>query len=121
MYDYFRDLGRNLTDDELSEVFGTIALLNEQDECKDWMALLGSVGVENFLALAKYMGGKSFRIPTLYELLIVYAALAVIALEPKMGYTAAKTEIIGGLVLDGFDELVRKIRNDTNRITEGEH
>lgn len=118
MYDYFRELGRNLTADELTNVFGIIALLNEQPECRDWLALLSASGVEGFLVLSKYLGGRSFRIPTLYEILLVYAALSTIELEKRVGYEAAKQDILGGLVLDGFDELVNKIKSDVNRVIE---
>lgn len=117
MYDYFRDLGEFLNSEQLVDVFSTIALLDEQSVCKDWVELLSSVGVEHFLQLTKSLGGREFRIPTFYEVLLVYSALIVIQLETDIGYEAAKQKVMGGLVLNGFDELVAHIKELTDRLT----
>lgn len=117
MYDYIRDLGENLTDEQLIDVFGQVALLNEQPFCQEWIEMIASVGVTGMLKLTKYLGGKSIRIPNFYQVLMVYAALMVIELEKSEPYEIAKQKVIGGLVLNGFDELVQKIKNTAKQLT----
>lgn len=119
MYDFVRDLGEQLSDDQLIDVLGFVALLNEQPFCKDWVELIASVGVTGMLELSKQFGGRTFQIPSLYQVLMVYAALMVIELEKTDSYELAKKKVVGGLVLDGFDELVEKIRNTLQQLTSG--
>lgn len=116
MYDYLRDLGEHLTDDQLIDVFGNIAVLNEQSFCKDWVELITSVGVVGMLKLSKYFGGRTFQVPPLYQVLMIYAALVVIELEKDNSYEHAKDMVLGGLMLDGFDELVEKIKSTTQQL-----
>ena len=119
MYDYIRQLGDHLTDDQLIEVFATIAELNDTAICKDWVELTGAVGVEGMLKLSSLLGGKTFRVPPLYEVLTVYAALMTLEIAKTEPLEIAKQQVIGGLVLHGFDELVQKIADITGRaITE---
>lgn len=117
MYDYIRKLGDSITDEQLTAVFGNIALLNEQPFCKDWVPLIAAVGVEGMLGLSHQFGGQSFTVPPFYHVLLVYAALMVIELEKSYSYEEAKNQVIGGLVLDGFDELVDKIRTTSTSLT----
>ena len=111
MLDYLRELSSRMTDEDLIEVFGDVALLNEQPFCADWVELISSVGVEGMLNLCKYKGGQVIQIPPLYQVLMVYSALLVLQQEKK-GYSTeeAKKTVIGGLCLEGFDELVDTIR-----------
>lgn len=111
MVDYLRELGKSLTEDDLIEVLGDVALLNKQPFCENWVELISSVGVEGMLNLCKYLGGKQFTVPNLYQVLMVYSALIVLQAEKK-GYSTeeSKNMVIGGLYLEGFDELVEAIR-----------
>lgn len=113
MYDYFRDLGRDLTSEQLIEVFTDIAVLNNTPFCKDWVELLSVLGPQNFLHLTQVLGGRTFTLPPLYQVLMVIAALMVIEKAKTVGYDAAKKEVIGGLVLDGFDELASRLQSIT--------
>lgn len=119
MYDYFRELGEQLSEEQLVEVLGKVALLNEQPFCNSWVELIASTGVTGMLKLSKYLGGKTITIPPLYQILMVYAALMVIELNKTVPYQAAKQQVVGGVVLDGFDELVQKIKDTEARLTSG--
>lgn len=118
MHDYIRELGNQLKDDDLIDVFGTAALLNEQPFCKDWVPLIGAVGVQGMLSLSEQLGGRTIQIPDIYQVLMVYAALMVIQLSESRSYEEAKEQVIGRLYLDGFDELVNQIRAAKTRIVE---
>lgn len=118
MYDYIRELGKQLSEDDLIEVFGMTAILNEQPYCKDWMPLIGAVGVQGMLSLSEQLGGKTIQIPDIYQVLVVYAALMVVKLSESVPYSQAKEQVIGRLYLNGFDELVDKIRAATARLVE---
>lgn len=113
MYDYIKDFSRGLTSEQLIDVFSNIAILNEQVLCKNWVELIGAVGVTGMLDLAATLGGKTFRIPTLYEILMVYAAMTVVERAKTSSIEEAKKEVIGTLTLEGFDELVDRIRDLT--------
>lgn len=115
MVDYLRELGKQLTEDDLIEVFGDVALLRNQPFCENWVEIISAVGVEGMLNLCKYLGGKQFTIPPLYQVLMVYSALMVLQAESK-GYSTeeAKQMVIGGLCLEGFDQLVESIRRVKN-------
>ena len=102
------------TEDQLIEVFATIAELNDTAICKDWVELIGAVGVEGMLRISNLLGGKTFRVPTLYEVLTVYAALMTLEIARTEPLEIAKQQVIGGLVLHGFDELVQKIADITD-------
>lgn len=119
MYDYIRDFGEHLSDDQLIEVFGKVALLNEQPFCEDWVELISAVGVTGMLKLSKYLGGKTFKVPPLYQVLTVYAALTVIELEKDTSYEVAKKSVLGGLILNGFDELVERIKSTNQQLITG--
>ena len=124
MYDYIRDLSRGLTEDQLADVFGTVALLNEQPACKDWIPLIASVGVEGMLSLTQALGGRTVTFPTFYQVIVVYAATMVVELMKSCPRAEAKQQVIGGLVLDGFDELVNKIASSADSLVstaESEH
>lgn len=118
MYDYIRQLGKELKEDELIEVLGTVALLNEQPFCKEWIPLISAVGVQGMLSLCEHLGGCKIEIPNIYQVLMVYSALMVLELNHRMSYDEAKKLVIGRLYLDGFDELVEKIRVTQTRIIE---
>lgn len=118
MYDYIRQLGKELKEDELIEVLGTVSLLNEQPFCKQWIPLISSVGVQGMLSLCENLGGQDIQIPNIYQVLMVYAALMTLELNKRMPYEEAKQFVVGRLCLDGFDELVNQIRTTQTRIIE---
>lgn len=118
MHDYLRDLGKQLKEDDLIEVLGMVALLNEQPMCKQWIPLIGSVGVGGMLSLSETLGGETITIPNIYQVLVVYSALMVIQLSKTKPYEEAKEQVIGRLCLNGFDELVEKIRTIEARLSE---
>lgn len=118
MHDYLRDLGKQLKEDDLIEVLGMVALLNEQPMCKNWIPLIGAVGVSGMLSLSETLGGETITIPNIYQVLVVYSALMVIQLSKTKPYEEAKEQVIGRLCLNGFDELVEKIRTIEARLSE---
>lgn len=118
MHDYLRDLGKQLKEDDLIEVLGMVALLNEQPMCKNWIPLIGAVGVNGMLSLSETLGGETITIPNIYQVLVVYSALMVIQLSKTKPYEEAKEQVIGRLCLNGFDELVEKIRTIEARLSE---
>lgn len=117
MYDYIKDLSGGLTEEHLAEVFGMIALLNEQPVCKDWVPLIAAVGVEGMLNLSKTFDGRSFTLPPFYQTIVVYAALLTVSAMQDCSKEEAKKKVIGGLILSGFDELVDKVAELTSRFT----
>lgn len=121
MHDYLRELGKQLKEDDLIAVLGTVALLNEQPFCKDWVPLISALGVEGMLCLSEQLGGHTLQIPDIYQVLMVYAALMVDQLSEEKPYEDAKELVIGRLCLDGFDELVNQIRIAKARILESSH
>ena len=116
-YDYIKDLSGGLTEEHLAEVFGMIALLNEQPICKDWMPLIAAVGVEGMLNLSKTFDGRTFTLPSFYQTIVVYAALLTASAMKDCSKEEAKKKVIGGLMLSGFDELVDKVIELTSRLT----
>lgn len=118
MYDYLRQLGDRLSTEQLIEVFGNIAALDKTAICKDWAELLGAVGPVEMLKLAQLFGGREFKIPPLYQVLTVYAALMVNEVAKTQPYELAKKQVLGELVLDGFDELAEQLRTLTKTDSE---
>lgn len=115
MYDYIRELSSGLTDEELIDIFEQVLILQDTPLCEDWEQLIACCGVEGFLNLCKVMGGKTFKLPTLYHVLMVLAAIMVNQKMDEFTLDEAKSQVIGRLQLDGFDELVNKIHNTTER------
>lgn len=116
MYNYIRELGKQLPEDDLVETLGMVAVLNEQPFCKNWTELIGAVGVEGMLCLCETLGGQTITLPTIYQVLMVYAAIMTLELCKTKPYEEAKEQVIGRLCLDGFDELVTKIKSTQTRI-----
>jgi len=115
MYDYIRALASGLTSDELIDVFDKVLLLNNTPICKEWESLIACCGVEGMLHLADQLGGKTITFPTLYQVLTVYAAIIVSNKMEKMTYEEAVDSTIGRLHLEGFKELVERIRDLAER------
>lgn len=116
MHDYLERLREHLSANDLVEVFAAIEELNTSPFCEHWTELITAFGVTGMLTLCHGLGGKTVRIPPLYEVLMVYAALMVIQLE-KTGhsFSDAKEMVIGGIYLEGFEQLVDRLRLATER------
>lgn len=115
MYDYIRELAAGLTDEQLIDLFEQVLIMQDTPLCEGWEELIACCGVEGFLNLCKLMGGKTFTLPTLYHVLMVLAAMMVSQKMDEFSLEEAKLQVIGRLQLDGFDELVNKIHNTTER------
>jgi len=111
MHDYIERLREHLGPDDLISVFATIEELNGTPICKNWVDLISAVGVEGMLILCQRLGDRQFRIPTLYEVLVVYAALMTIQkVQSGYSYSEAKELVLGGIFIEGFDVLTDKLR-----------
>lgn len=116
MFDYIGRLGEQLTTNTLIEVFGDVCLLNDTPFCRNWVPLINAVGVSGMLSLCKDLGGEEFKLPALYEVLVVYAALMVIEQERSgMDTSLAIQTVTGGIYIEGFNELLQRLRKLTDR------
>lgn len=113
MYDYLDRFTENWSSDDLIEILGSLP-----DEYKldvsSWSPIIACVGVKGFTRLCAVFPNQPVKLPSLFELLAVFAAKEIVLKMKSESREAATKEVLGTLKIKEVDRLVDRLLTSEN-------
>lgn len=116
MYEYLDRFIADWKDDDLISVLSKLP--EHGNECNTWSAIIAAVGVDGFMKLSMTLPNKQVTIPSLYEILTVFAAEGIIEKSKTMPIEEAKRVVLGNLQLKEVDDYVERLQAITDVNTD---
>lgn len=113
MYQYLDRFTEDWTADDLIEILGSLP-----DEYKldvsAWAPIIACVGVQGFLHLCAVFPNQPVKIPSLFQVLSVFAAKEIVLKMKTMSRQDATKSVLGTLQLKEVDRLVDRLFTPEN-------
>lgn len=116
MYEYLDRFIADWKDDDLVSVLSKLP--EHGKECNTWSAIIAAVGVDGFMKLSMTLPNKQVTIPSLYEILTVFAAEGIVEKSKTMPIEEAKRIVLGNLQLKEVDDYVSRLQAITDTATD---
>lgn len=116
MYEYLDRFIADWKDDDLVSVLSKLP--EHSVETNTWSAIIAAVGVDGFMKLSMTLPNKQVTIPSLYEILIVFAAECIVEKTKTMPLSEAKKTVLGNLQLKEVDDYVERLQAITDVNTD---
>lgn len=116
MYEYLDRFIADWKDDDLISVLSKLP--EHSVETNTWAAIIAAVGVDGFMKLSMTLPNKQVTIPSLYEILTVFAAEGIIEKSKTMPIEEAKRVVLGNLQLKEVDDYVERLQAITDVNTD---
>lgn len=116
MYEYLDRFIADWKDDDLVSVLSKLP--EHSVETNTWSAIIAAVGVDGFMKLSMTLPNKQITMPSLYEILIVFAAECIVEKAKTMPLSEAKKTVLGNLQLKEVDDYVERLQAITDVNTD---
>jgi hypothetical protein len=110
MYQYFNQFTKDWKPDNLIEVLARLPEYGTVGET--WKKLIAAVGVEGFVHLAINFPNQEVRIPSIYEILIMFAAQEIVVEMKSKSREEAFKAVLGELQLKEVEDIVERLQAD---------
>jgi hypothetical protein len=116
MYEYLDRFIADWKDDDLVSVLSKLP--ERSEHLNTWSAIIAAVGVDGFMKLSMTLPNKQISIPSLYEILTVFASECINEKCKTMSLSEAKQTVLGNLTLKEVDAYVDRLQTVTNTDTD---
>jgi hypothetical protein len=108
MYQYFDQFTKDWRPENLIEVLARLPEYGKVGET--WKNLIAAVGVEGFVHLAINFPNQEVKIPSIYEILIMFAAQEIVVEMKSKSREEAFNAVLGELKIKEVEEIVDRLQ-----------